>query len=127
MTINLSEIYYLEFLISNDLKILVDIQNLLNKFIETNGKENIAESIQISILKAKTSVVNGKIEAALAELNTARLLAIRNDYIKYIDMIDKELEYIQKEIDKWGSKMDLVERIKFAEMETYIKEAQKLL
>ena len=126
LTINLAEIYYLEFLISNDMEVVTEIQQLLDDFENDNMNVKANELVEISILKSKILVVEGKIENSLNELTFAREIAIENGYIELIDQIEKETNMIHAEIDKWRSKESLLDRVKAVDMELYIKEAQKI-
>ena len=126
LTINLAEIYYLEFLTSKDLSTLADIQELIDNFRNKSKNEIIHETILISILKSKILIVEGKIEEALNELNSALLIATENEYTKLIEDINKEIRLVHSEIGKWGIQSNILDRIKAVDMELYIKEAQKV-
>ena len=124
LVINLAEIYYLEFLISNDFDSLREIQDLLNEVLNTKLKSN--EIIEISLLKSKLFVVEGKIGESLDELESAKKLAIKNDYVRLIEVVNDEIVKIQNQIDKWGSDSTILDRIKAVNMKAYIKDALKL-
>ena len=126
LTINLAEIYNLEFQISKDYKILKDIQTLFTKFKGIKNQERTNEIIEISILKSKLLIAEDKLNDAIDELESARKLALEFDYVKLIDKIDQEIKRIYNEFDKWGSHMNIADKLRAVDLESYIKEAQKV-
>ena len=126
LLINLAEIYYMEFLISNDIVVLQEIQKLFDDFNQFTTNVKKTELIEISLLKAKLLVVEGRIPESFKELEFAKELALENDYITLNEKIEDELNMIKNQIEKWGSKSSIIERITAIDMQLYMKEAIKI-
>ena len=126
LLINLAEIYYMEFLISNDIVVLQEIQKLFDDFNQFTTNVKKTELIEISLIKAKLLVVEGRIPESFKELEFAKELALENDYITLNEKIEDELNMIKNQIEKWGSKSSIIERITAIDMQLYMKEAIKI-
>ncbi|MFX1506179.1 MAG: tetratricopeptide repeat protein [Promethearchaeota archaeon] len=131
-TIFLCELLILELKISDSPEELFsEIADLSDRFYENAHTQKSPFFVVIAlILKAKISLVKGKIEEANSLLTRAEEIADQKKFLSLSKNIITEQEVIRSELDKWYdlTRRDapLKERIEQAQVLNYLQEAKKL-
>ena len=105
---------------------------LIEKFYDL-GQEQQSYSVLIEalILRAKFALIGGSIESALKFLDQAQLIAKEKDLSILGDKVRNEQSQLKEELEKWQNLLQtsasIQERLKLANLEEYVKNAQKVI
>ncbi|PWI47019.1 hypothetical protein CEE45_13675 [Candidatus Heimdallarchaeota archaeon B3_Heim] len=125
---HLIELYIEEFKLTEDKKIMVEAQQLLDDHIQMADTLKFSPKlVEFSLLKAKMLIVDGKIEKALAILEQVKKDANINKLHRLQDKVSFEMMQIEREFQKWDAAISVKERIEKVQIEDYLKKAQKLI
>ncbi len=124
---HLAELYLEEFKLSEDTKILLEAQQLIDNHIEHKNDQKFSpEVVELSLLKAKLSIVEGDIEKALVTLEQTKQDANVNNFFFLEKKVNLEIAQIEREFKKWDAAISVRERIEKVQIEEYLKEAQQM-
>jgi tetratricopeptide (TPR) repeat protein len=125
---HLIELYIEEFKLTEENKIMSEAQELIDKHINRSHDQKFSPKVvELSLLKAKMSIVEGKIENALAILEQVKQEANTNKFYRLEEKVDFEIIKIEKEFQKWDVAISVRERIEKVQIKEYLKEAQEMI
>ena len=109
-----------------------DIKHFLDQFSEIALTRNeSALIIESYLIQSKMAIITGNIEESFDYLEKASIFSIQKDLPDLHDKIDCETNRLNQEIEKYErfniASMNLPERIKFSQLEEYIKDVQQYL
>lgn len=125
---HLIELYIEEFKLTEDKKIMLEAQQLIDNHIyKVHDQEFSPELVELSLLKAKMVIVDGEIEKALEILEQAKQDANTNNFHRLEEKVDFEITQIEREFQKWDAAISVRDRIEKVQLEDYLKEAQQMI
>ena len=130
--LQLTDLLLIELKTFNNEDIFNEVEHLSNQVYSIGKEKNLLPvEIEASMLKAKLSIVKGDFTMADTLLKEVHSLAKNKGLALLESRISKEQERLKKELSKWieliESNSSLKERIEEAEIESYLKEAIKIL
>ncbi|MHA2096758.1 MAG: tetratricopeptide repeat protein, partial [Candidatus Hodarchaeales archaeon] len=125
---NLIELYLEEFKLTEDKKIMSEAQQLIDNHIQNVYDQKFSpELVELSLAKAKMSIVDGKIEKALAILEQVKQDANTNHFHHLEEKVDSEITQIEREFQKWDAAISVRDRIEKVQINEYLKNAQQMV
>ncbi|MHA2224803.1 MAG: tetratricopeptide repeat protein [Candidatus Hodarchaeales archaeon] len=125
---HLAELYLEEFKMSEDNNIMLEVRQLIDNQIQKVDKQKFSpELVELSLLKAKLLIVEGKIDEASKILEKAKEIAKANNFNRMEEKIKFEITRIEKEFNKWDVAISIRDRIKRVQIEEYLREVQKMI
>ena len=109
-----------------------NIKHFLDQFSEIASTRNeLALIIESYLIQPKMAIITGNIEELFDYLEKASIISIEKDLPDLHDKIDSETNRLNQEIEKYKrfniASMNLPERIKFSQLEEYIKDVRQYL
>ena len=114
----------------------VDVLSDLNSYIDQlqsmveDHHSNIL-TIEIYILQSRFAIIQGKLQRALRSLEQAQAIAQKQNLNTLAVRLEEEIFNFHAEYEKWVSLMQnnipMAERLEYARITDYVKEAQKLI
>jgi len=125
---HLIELYIEEFKLTEDKKIMLEAQQLIDNHIHRVHDQKFSPKlVELSLLKAKMLIVDGEIEKALVILEQIKQDANTNNFHRLEERVDFEIAQIKREFQRWDAAISVRDRIEKVQMEEYLKEAQQMV
>ena len=129
---HLLELLILEYKSDENPEIMEEIKYYLSQYSKIADKRNSpAFTIDSYIIQSKMSIILGNIDESLNYLEKAKEISLEKDLTYLNDKIQKEMNRLNEEIAKHENfsinAMDLNDRIKLSQLDTYVKEVQQYL
>ena len=125
---HLAELYLEEFKISEDPKIMLEVQQLIDNQIQRIDEQKFSpELVELSLLKAKLLLIEGEIEEAIKILENAKIIARANNFHRIEEKVNWEITRVDEEFKKWDAAVTVKDRIKEVQLEEYLKKVQKMV
>jgi tetratricopeptide (TPR) repeat protein len=125
---HLIELYIEEFKLTEDKKIMLEAQQLIDNHIHRVHDQKISPKyVELSLLKAKLLIVDGEIEKALVILERVKQDAITNSFHRLEEKVGIEITLIEREFQKWDAAISVRDRIEKVKIEEYLNEAQQMV
>ena len=125
---HLIELYIEEFKLTEDKKIMLEAQQLIDNHIHRVHDQKFSPKlVELSLLKAKMLIVNGEIEKALVILEQVKQDANTNNFHRLEEKVGFEITQIEREFQKWDAAISVRDRIEKVHIEEYLKDAQQII
>ncbi|MFX1507284.1 MAG: tetratricopeptide repeat protein [Promethearchaeota archaeon] len=127
----LCELLLIELKIFGEKEVLQEAKGILQKFEEMGQlSKSFYITVEALVLQAKLAMIEGDFQGAFRNFDQAYQMANEKNLNLLVKQVEQERERFETEYSKWQgliqSDSSLAQRIEFAQMEEYVREAQKL-
>ncbi|MFX1517561.1 MAG: tetratricopeptide repeat protein [Promethearchaeota archaeon] len=129
---HLCDLLLIELKSFGDREVLVEAKILIEKIhIYARNQHLFPHVVSALLLRAKLATVEGNLQQAQQYLNQARMTAEEKNMHLLVEKVDSVQKNFETEFEKWRDLIQrntsIQERIEYARVEEYLKEAQKLV
>ncbi|MCH8905587.1 MAG: tetratricopeptide repeat protein [Candidatus Heimdallarchaeota archaeon] len=130
-TIELCDLLIDELSLYGNPEVLTELNDLINTLHrQAESRSSVQIIIQALIMKSKIALITTSVDKAIGYLEYGRDLAIKNNLDPMIVVVEKELENLNKQYEKWSdiinSNASLTEKLQRSDFQRYIQDALRV-